>query len=341
MHGPYGRANSANTLMDGQPEGRVLFHSEFGMLSLPQFETMAAVMPEPAMWSVYSGAQMQRSKNGAGKRAVDFITDMLGDGLANYSLATEEGYRRVAYLSQLAQSESMRSVVDAGRLGIAAMDNSSGTWDRPWGYMFWQLNDVTQGYSWGSLEYGGRLKLMHYRSAQWFAPVRVECNTVERTRRSSSDVASQTNCSFEQGVDYASSDMTEVAASSQEDCCAKCGARVRCAAGVFVAKNHACWIKTVEDLKHKVKARPGISTVACVTHGNVPPPPPSIVCTAANDSPVAWSGEVSLAIAPMAAEPGTQPYWGKVFSVGSVFFGICATWVYIMPPCVAVGGCVH
>ena len=319
VHGPYQSANSANSLMDGQPEARVLFHSEFGVLSLPQFETMAAVMPLPAMWSVYSAAQMQRSPNGAGKRAVGFIAAMLGDGLADYA-ATEQGYRRAAYLSQLAQSESMRSVVDAGRLGHAAMNNASGVWDRPWGYMFWQLNDVTQGYSWGSLEYGGRLKLMHYRSAQWFAPVRVECNIVEPHVHTSSrgGGGKVTNCSFTKGVDYASSDMTEVRASSQEDCCSECGARAHCAAGVFVATDHACWIKTAEDLKHKVKARPGTSTVACVTHGNVPTPPPSIICTAANDGPVAWSGEVSLAIASMTALPGAQPNWGEVFSVGPV-----------------------
>lgn len=125
----------------------MLFHSEFGELSLPQFETMAAVLPQPAMWSVFSAAQAQRSPNGAGARVVGFITSTLGKGLAaNYNSTTEAGYRRVAYLSQLAQSESMRSVVDAGRLGIAATETSSGVFDRPWGYMFWQLNDVTQGY---------------------------------------------------------------------------------------------------------------------------------------------------------------------------------------------------
>ena len=270
VHGPYGSANAANTLMDGLPESRVLFHSEFGVLSLPQFETMSAVMPEPAMWSIYSAAQMQRSPNGAGKRAVGFILAMLGDGLANYSSATAEGYRRIAYLSQLAQSESMRSVVDAGRLGHAAINNSSGVWDRPWGYLFWQLNDATQGYSWGSLEYGGRLKLMHYRSARWFAPVRVECNTVDRPSNGGGGGGgggggAAANCSFAKGIH-----------------------------------------------------RPGISTVACVTQAPAPPPLPSIICTAANDGPVTWSGEVSLAIASMTAQPGAEPSWSKVFSVGPV-----------------------
>jgi hypothetical protein len=73
---------------------------------------------------------------------------------ASSAVWSEASYRRVAYLSQLAQSESLRTVVDGGRLGVAATSATgvSGVLDRPWGYMFWQLNDATQGYSWGSLE---------------------------------------------------------------------------------------------------------------------------------------------------------------------------------------------
>ena len=133
----------------------MLFHSEFGELSLPQFETMAAVLPQSEMWSVNSPEQAQRTPNGAGHRASSFVEGTLGTGLADFGAATEASYRRVSYLTQLAQSEAMRAVVDGGRLGVAGVSGSSGVWERPWGYMFWQLNDVTQAYSWGSLEYGG------------------------------------------------------------------------------------------------------------------------------------------------------------------------------------------
>ena len=103
------------------------------------------------MWSVMSDAQKQRSPNGAGTRATAFIENTLGTGLADFGSTTADGYRRVAYLSQLAQSEAMRSIVDGGRLGVAAASSSASVLDRPWGYMFWQLNDVTQGFSWGKL----------------------------------------------------------------------------------------------------------------------------------------------------------------------------------------------
>ena len=301
----------------------MLFHSEFGELSLPQFETMAAVLPQSEMWSVNSPEQAQRTPNGAGHRASSFVEGTLGTGLADFGAATEASYRRVSYLTQLAQSEAMRAVVDGGRLGVAGVNGSSGVWERPWGYMFWQLNDVTQAYSWGSLEYGGRLKLMHYRSQQWFAPVRVECNTVTVAEQASDLAPTASNCSFEPNVDFATSDMHKVSASSKEGCCAKCSAIVDCAAGVFVAKDNACWIKTDADMKHKVPGRPGIPTVACVTHGpKLPPSPPptsSLICTAANDGPIAWSGVVTLAIAPLTqhCDHGAKQ-WNQTVTVGPV-----------------------
>ena len=115
-------------------------------------ETMAAVLPESSMWSVNSEAQAQRSPNGAGARATGFIEGVLGVH-ADGNASTEEGYRRIAYslqgmhpgfealydicvrrsryLTQLAQSESMRAVVDGGRLGVAASNNASGVFERP------------------------------------------------------------------------------------------------------------------------------------------------------------------------------------------------------------------
>lgn len=81
---------------------------------------------------------------------------------------------------------------------------------------------------------------MHYRSAQWFAPVRVECNAVERKSSSDGDVSvAAANCSFEANIDYSSSDNTPVAATSQDECCSKCSVLAHCAAGVFVAEDHA------------------------------------------------------------------------------------------------------
>ena len=67
---------------------------------------------------------------------------------ADFDASTEQDYRRVAYLTQLAHSEALRVVVDGGRLGVAAgadaanADGRATALERPWGYLFWQLNDV-------------------------------------------------------------------------------------------------------------------------------------------------------------------------------------------------------
>ena len=39
------------------------------------------------------------------------------------------------------------------------------------GALYWQLNDIWQAPTWASLEYGGRWKVLHYFSANFFAPV--------------------------------------------------------------------------------------------------------------------------------------------------------------------------
>ena len=48
-------------------------------------------------------------------------------------------------------------------------------WQSPgaytYGALYWQLNDVWQGQSWSSLEYGGRWKLLHYSMKEAFAPL--------------------------------------------------------------------------------------------------------------------------------------------------------------------------
>lgn len=64
VHGPYGSAMQPSSLRPS--EGRILFHSEFGELSLPQYETMRQVLSD-AQLSVKSAAMAQRSPNGAAR----------------------------------------------------------------------------------------------------------------------------------------------------------------------------------------------------------------------------------------------------------------------------------
>ena len=44
------------------------------------------------------------------------------------------------------------------------------------GAMYWQLNDIWQAPSWGSIEYGGRWKMLHYSAVNFFRDVAVSYN---------------------------------------------------------------------------------------------------------------------------------------------------------------------
>jgi hypothetical protein len=315
VHGPYGAARAPNSLLVG--EGDVLFHSEFGDLSLPQFETLVDVLPDPSTWSVLTSAALaERSPNGAA-HAASFVAGTFGPNLANFSAATEAAYRRVAYLTQVAQSEGLRTVVDGGRLGTAASLGTSGPLQRPWGYLFWQLNDVTQGYSWGSLEYGGRFKLAHYAARRWFAPLRIECNLIPAAPQATgtAPLPSTAPCTFLADTDFGGPGKAVPNTPTEAACCKVCQTDARCVVGVLSAGT--CWMKYGGD---NPVHRPGV--VACKTSRVPTPVPQIVVCTASNDGPAPWSGPVTLAIDTMGApRQAGVPSWSTTLAVGPVLPG--------------------
>lgn len=183
VHGPYSATCVVNRLSNYYtkvPEQQVLFHSEFGQLSFPQFESIRDWAPDSSDWSAYSQVMNEKSPQGA-EKLVSLISATLGNGLVDFKNASEISFRRVIFLSQLAASECLRVTVDGGRLGQAGLseDGRSNHTTRPWGYLYWQLNDVGAFNSWGSLEYSGRLKLPHYSARRTFGDVRVECNALD------------------------------------------------------------------------------------------------------------------------------------------------------------------
>ena len=72
---------------------------------------------------------------------------------------SEADFRRVIFLSQLAQTLCIKSYIEELRRGNHTM-----------GSLIWQLNDVWQASSWGSLDYGGRWRALHYNLQNLFAP---------------------------------------------------------------------------------------------------------------------------------------------------------------------------
>ncbi len=74
-----------------------------------------------------------------------------------------DGYATVAYLSQLNQAYCMKVAVEHFRRSMP----------RTMGALYWQLNDCWPGFSWSSLEFGGRWKAIHFAAKRFFAPVLV------------------------------------------------------------------------------------------------------------------------------------------------------------------------
>ena len=72
----------------------------------------------------------------------------------------------LAYLSQINQAYCMKVAVEHFRRSMP----------RTMGALYWQLNDCWPGFSWSSLEFGGRWKALHFAARRFFAPVLVSAH---------------------------------------------------------------------------------------------------------------------------------------------------------------------
>jgi beta-mannosidase len=156
-HMPYGYCE-ASYVTSSQLNRSTLFKSEFGQTSLPAFETLAPVLNESlGDFNVNSPIMLHRKH--AGKDLVKPFESLFVNGGANSSggqaLSTSSAsalqgstatdFRRVIFLTQLAQTLCIKSYLEELRRGV-----------HTFGALIWQLNDVWQASSWGSLDYGGR-----------------------------------------------------------------------------------------------------------------------------------------------------------------------------------------
>ncbi len=127
--------------------------SEFGFQSVPSVETLSAVL-EPEDLNISSPMMDYRQRSPeVGNKA------MVGQMMQEYRLPMEFG--KFVYLSQVQQAMAMKIACEHWR---RLRPLNMGT-------VIWQLNDIWQGNSWSSLEYGGKWKVLHSVSKRFFAPV--------------------------------------------------------------------------------------------------------------------------------------------------------------------------
>ena len=129
---------------------------------MPAFETLAAALDgSKGDFGIYSNIMLHRKH--AGIQLQKPIEGLFGTNLTGIQLkfdnTTEANFRRVIFLSQLAQTLCIKTYSEALRRG-----------EETFGSIIWQLNDVWQASSWGSLDYGGRWRALHHELQNLFAP---------------------------------------------------------------------------------------------------------------------------------------------------------------------------
>jgi beta-mannosidase len=130
------------------------FCSEFGMQSFSSPE-VAATYCLPEECDAFGRAMENHQKNRSGNLTIkDYVS-------RRYRLASD--YASVAYLSQIHQAYCIKVAVEHFRRSMP----------RTMGALYWQLNDCWPGFSWSSLEFGGRWKALHFAARRFFAPVLV------------------------------------------------------------------------------------------------------------------------------------------------------------------------
>ncbi|XP_064086358.1 beta-mannosidase-like isoform X2 [Macrobrachium nipponense] len=144
------------------------FASEYGFQSWPSFRTMRNVTTEED-WSRTSSLSYHRQHHPGGQEEIVLEIGLHmhlppGDG-------TEKSYRDYLYLNQVHQAVAVKTESEFYRRGMSSINSQGEGYIS--GALYWQTNDIWQGPSWASLEYGGRWKMLHYYVKKFFTPVLV------------------------------------------------------------------------------------------------------------------------------------------------------------------------
>lgn len=144
------------------------FVSEFGFQSLPSFETYAKALA-PADYNRKSEMLLFRQRHEGGNDQIEYMIDLHfklppAEAAGGGAAAQAKVFDDYLYLTQLQQSRCYETAITNWR-------RQKGAPARTMGALYWQLNDVWQGPTWSSIEYGGKWKPLHYTIKRVFAPI--------------------------------------------------------------------------------------------------------------------------------------------------------------------------
>lgn len=144
------------------------FASEYGIQSFPSLKTLSFVSI-PSDLSMKSEFIDHRQHHPGGNAEIRYEIEQHMQ-LRKYETPEEE-FPTFIYFAQINQAMSIKTATEFYRRGrgLLTSDGQGVTM----GALYWQLNDIWQGASWASLEFGGKWKMLHYFSCNFFAPALV------------------------------------------------------------------------------------------------------------------------------------------------------------------------
>lgn len=168
----YGDTHYYNYYMDAwswRIYPRTRFASEYGFQSWPSFKTLKDVTSAED-WHSTSDMLTHRQHHPLGQKELDLQIG-LHMHLPPLSDNSLEAFQHYLYLGQLHQAMAIKTESEFYRRGWSGLNDDGRGYTS--GALYWQLNDIWQGASWASIEYGGRWKMLHYFVKNFFSPVLV------------------------------------------------------------------------------------------------------------------------------------------------------------------------
>uniref|UniRef100_A0A674CT90 Beta-mannosidase n=1 Tax=Salmo trutta TaxID=8032 RepID=A0A674CT90_SALTR len=144
---------------------RTRFASEYGFQSWPSFSTLQKVSVSED-WSYGSNFSSHRQHHQTGNQ------QMLQQAGLHYRLPDSadplKRYKDTLYITQVMQAQCVKVQTEFYRRSQSEVIEGKG---HTMGALYWQLNDIWQGPSWSSIEFGGKWKMLHYFAKDFFSPV--------------------------------------------------------------------------------------------------------------------------------------------------------------------------
>lgn len=128
------------------------FCSEFGFQSIPSIETLLPFVDDDELNLTSPSIEFRQRSPAAGNKCIlEHISK---------EFRVPNGFENYIYISQVLQLMSIKTACEHWRR-TKECD----------GILYWQLNDIWPGFSWSSLEFNGKWKLLHYGVKKFFDPI--------------------------------------------------------------------------------------------------------------------------------------------------------------------------